>query len=62
MQVFVIINSVEKCRCKCKELIDKGRCDEEFTCNPSKCECDKSFDFGQYLDYESCKFRKKANR
>ena len=29
--------------------------------NPSncKCECDKSCDVGEYLDYENCKFRKK---
>ena len=50
-----------KCRCKCKELIDKGVCDKEFIWNPSncECECDKSCDVGEYLDYESCKCRKK---
>ena len=44
---------------ECKELIDKGRCDNGFIWNPSmwKCECDKSFDKGQYLDYENCKYR-----
>ena len=42
-------------------MIDKGRCDEEFIWNPSncECECDKSSDIGEYLDYENCKCRKK---
>ena len=46
----------DKCRCKCKELIDKG-----FIWNPSNCEyeCDKSRDVGKYLDYANCKCRKK---
>ena len=45
----------DKCRYKCKELIDKG-----YTWNPSncECECDKSCDVGGYLDYENCKCRK----
>ena len=64
MQVFVIINNVEKknkCRCECKELIAKDRCDREFIWNSSICdyECDKSCDVGQYLDYKNCKCRKK---
>ena len=44
-----------------KELIEKGICDKEFTWNPSncECECDKSCDVGEYLDYENCKCRKK---
>ena len=25
----------DKCVCECKELIDKGRCDNGFICNPS---------------------------
>ena len=51
----------EKCRCQCKELIDKGRCDKGFVWNPSncECECDKSCDVGEYLDYENCKCWKK---
>ena len=52
----------DKCRCKCKEFIDKGsRCDKGFIWNPSDCdcECDKSCDVGQYLDYNNCKCRKK---
>ena len=44
-----------------KELIEKGICDKEFIWNPSncECECDKSCDVGEYLDYENCKCRKK---
>ena len=46
----------DKCRCECKELIDKG-----FIWNPSncECECDKACGVGEYLDYENCKCRKK---
>ena len=46
----------DKCRCECKELIDK-----RYAWNPSncECECDKSCNFGEYLDYENCKCRKK---
>ena len=49
-----------KCRCECKELIDKGVCDKGFIWNPSncECECDKACDVGEYLDYENCKCRK----
>ena len=51
----------DKCRCKCKELIDKVVCDKGYAWNPSncKCECYKSCDIGEYLDYESCRCRKK---
>ena len=49
----------DKCRCECKELIDKGRCDNGFIWNPSNCECDKSWDVGEYLDYRNWKCRKK---
>ena len=51
----------DKCRCECKELIDKGVCDKEFIWSPSNCacECDKSCDNGEYLDYENCKCRGK---
>ena len=45
----------DKCICECKELIDKGMCDKGFTRNPSNCECDKSCDVGEYLDYAICK-------
>ena len=39
---------------ECKELIDKVRC----IWNPSncECECDKSCDVGEYLDYSNCKY------
>ena len=50
-----------KCRCECKELIDKGTCNKGFIWNPSncECECDKSCDIGEYLDYKNCRCRKK---
>ena len=61
--MFVIINKLneDKCRCECKELIDKSICDKGFIWSPSncECECDKSCDSGKYLDYEKCKWRKK---
>ena len=42
-------------------MIDKGVCDKEYAWNSSncECECDKSCDVGEYLDYESCKCRKR---
>ena len=40
-------------------MIDKGVCDKGFIWNPSNCECDKSFDEGEYLDYSNCICRKK---
>ena len=62
----IICNSMQrwnkdKYRRECKELIDKGVCDKGFMWNPSncECECDKSCDIGEYLDYSSCKCRKK---
>ena len=44
-----------------KELIDKGVCDKGYVWNPSncECECDKSCNIGEYLDYSSCKYKKK---
>ena len=41
-------------------MIDKGVCDRGYVWNPSncECECDKSCDVGEYLDYENCKCRK----
>ena len=53
----------DKCRCECKELIDKGVCDKGFIWNPSncECECDKSCNIDEYLDYSSCKCRKKIS-
>ena len=34
----------DKCRCECKELIDKGVCNRGYSWNASncECECDKS--------------------
>ena len=51
----------DKCRCECKELIDKAMCDKGFIWNPSncECECDKSCDIGEYLDYKNCNCGKK---
>ena len=36
-------------------------CNKSFIWNPSNCECgcDKACNFGEYLDYENCKCRKK---
>ena len=51
----------EKRRCECKELIDKSECDIGYIWNQSnyKCECDKSCDVGEYLEYEKYKCTKK---
>ena len=63
MQVFVITNNVGMMINvdKCKQLIDKGVCDKGYAWNPSncECECDKSCDNDEYLDFENCKYRKK---
>ena len=50
-----------KDRCEYKELIDKGLCDKGYIFNPSncKCECDKSCNTSQYLDYLDCKCKNK---
>ena len=42
-------------------MIDKGVCDKGFIWNTNncECECDKSCDDGEYLDYSNCKCRKK---
>ena len=42
-------------------MIDKGVCDKGYAWNPSncECECDKSCDNDEYLDFENCKYRKK---
>ena len=47
--------------CECKELIDKVICDKIFNWNPInyECECDKSCDVEEYLDYKKYKCRKK---
>ena len=48
--------------CECKELINTVVCNKRFIWNPSnwECECDKSCDIGEYLDYSNCKCRKKS--
>ena len=45
----------------CMQRVDKGVCDKGSIWNPSncECECDKSCENGEYLDYENCKRRKK---
>ena len=50
-----------RCRCGCKELIDKGVHSKGFIWNSSNCEweCNKSRDVGEYLHYQNCKCRKK---
>ena len=42
-------------------MIDKHVCDKGFIWNESncECECDKSCDVGEYLNYENCRCRKK---
>ena len=58
----IVCNNKQRCnkdkwRCECKELIDKGVRDKGYIWNPSncECECDKSCDIGEYLDYKYCK-------
>ena len=43
-----------------KNRLTKEYLIKKFIWNPSncKCECDKSCDFGEYLDYENCTCRK----
>ena len=42
-------------------MINKGKYDDGFICNPSisECERDKSCDVGEYLDYVNCKCRER---
>ena len=42
----------DKCRCECKELIEKGKCNDGFMRKPSTFEC-------EYMDYMNCKCRKR---
>ena len=50
-----------KFRCEYKELIDRGVCDIGFIWDPSNCECEcyRSCDFSEYLDYKNCEFKNK---
>ena len=52
----------DKCRCEWKELIDTGKCCNGFIWNPSICECDKSCDVAEYLDYANSRCRKRLNK
>ena len=49
----------DKCRFKCKELIDKSVCDKGSILSPSNCKCehDKSCNVCEYLNYENCRYR-----
>ena len=40
-------------------MIDKGICDKAFNWYPRDCECDKSCDLGEHLNYKNCKCKKK---
>ena len=42
-------------------MIDKGLCNKGFIWNPSNCECEcyKSCDFSECLDYKNCKCKKR---
>ena len=64
MQVFVTINQdgmKTNEDVNVKNVIDKGMCEKGFIWNPSncECECDKSCDVGEYLDYKNCICRNK---
>ena len=64
MQVFVTINNAGmkiNAGVNIKIWLIKVYCDKRFIWNPSncKCECDKSCDIGENLDYENCKCWKK---
>ena len=61
MQVFVIMNDagiMKNVYVNAKNWLTNGRL---FIWNPSicECECNKSCDIEQYLDYKNCKYRKK---
>ena len=63
IQVFVMINSVGmmiNIDANVKNWLIKVCVIKEYACNPSicECECDKSCDVGEYLDYKNCKCRK----
>ena len=51
----------DKYRWECKELIDRSVCDKRFIWNPSNCDCEcyKSCDVSEYLNYKNCKCKKK---
>ena len=50
-----------RCRCECREdLVDKINCDKGYLWNLNiwECECDKSYNIGEYLDCKSCTCKK----
>ena len=64
MQVFVIINNngiMINTDVNVKNWLIKGVCDKGYAWNPSnrECECNKSCDVGEYLDYENFECRKR---
>ena len=50
----------DTCWFECKEWIDKGVCDKGFIWNASDCECEcyKSCNFSEHLNYKNCKCKK----
>ena len=64
MQVFLVIDNVGimiNVDANVKNSLIEGVCDKGYIWNPSKCECecDKSCEFGEHLDHENCKCRKR---
>ena len=64
MQVFVTVNKVgikTNAYVNVKNWLTKEYVTKGFIWNPSncECECDKSWDVGEYLDYANSKWRKK---
>ena len=49
----------DKCKCECKELIDRGTCNNDCNLSDYDIECDNTFDVGEYLDYKDFKYRNK---
>ena len=40
-------------------MIGRCVCDKRFIWNFNNCECDKTYDIGEYSDYSNCNYRKK---
>ena len=53
----------DKFKCKYKELVEKQVCDKGFIWNPSNCNCEcyKSCNISEYLDYKNYICRKKSS-
>ena len=53
--------SHNECRCKCKERDDWSSCKDDYTLNPSTCdcECNKTCKIGEYLDIVNCSYKKR---